>query len=65
MLAVEDGLATGLDEVLTVFGGDSSAYPQAVTRCISDVLADPIQPDVLYALDKCQGMLLRLSRAAP
>lgn len=57
------GLATGEDTGFSVYGAPPrEGYPQAFTRCLSGVAADPIRDDRLFVTDACQGFLIELIR---
>lgn len=70
--ADDDGIAgriidvPDVDAVATLYGRDRTAFPESVTRCLSDVAFAPDGTGV-YVLDACLGLLLRLDRerAAP
>lgn len=56
----EDAVATGDDEVLTIYGAEPrNTFPEAVTTCLSGILVDD---EIVVVTDLCQGLLLRLSR---
>lgn len=59
------GLADGGDAVATLYGKERDGAPEAATRCLGSVAVDPRSPPggtVVYAVDRCVGMLLRLDR---
>ena len=59
-------LRADLDPVATLYGADRSAFPESVTRCLTDVKFVPSEtPGSVYALDACLGLLVRLDRSKP
>jgi hypothetical protein len=59
------GVADGGDAVATIYGRERDGVPEAVTRCLRDVVVDPRSPPgatVAWAVDSCIGMLVRLER---
>ena len=62
--AGDDGVVTGNDPVLTVYGAaPRSTFPDSVTACLTGLAVTP-GVDGLLVLDACQGFLVRLDRAA-
>ena len=61
VVAGPDGIATGGDRALTVYGLNRSTYPESVTQCLSAVIARPGDASA-YVFDSCQGMMIRLDR---
>jgi DNA-binding beta-propeller fold protein YncE len=63
-----DGLATGDDEVLTIYGRPPrQTFPEPVTFCLAGIAVlqgDFGNDDRLYVLDACAGYLMQLDREA-
>jgi sugar lactone lactonase YvrE len=60
--AGDDGVATGDDRVHTVYGWPPAGeYPATVTFCLTGLALESGDDSVLV-LDRCQGMLVRLTR---
>jgi hypothetical protein len=60
------GVADGVDGVATVYGDGTANFPETVTRCLVDLAVDPSSASgkaVVYAVDSCIGMLVRLERS--
>jgi sugar lactone lactonase YvrE len=67
VVAGADNLATGSDEVVTIYGAaPRDTFPEAVTYCLSGLALAPdatSEPDGrLFLLDACQGFLIDLHR---
>jgi len=57
-----DGVATGEDEVATIYGADRGSFPEAQTACLSGIALEAKESGVLAVTDSCQGLLLELTR---
>ena len=67
--AGDNGVVDGNAAVGTIYGsGERKVFPEPVTRCLSAVALPPssssTQAPVVYAVDACLGVLLRLERQA-
>ena len=64
--AGDDGVPDGDDDVRTVYGKPPrQVFPEAVTRCLSDVALAPAKAGAapaVFVVDACLGVLLRLDR---
>ena len=57
-----DGVVSGDDEVRTVYGeAPRAVFPESATRCLTGVTVGA--DDVVYAADRCAGLLLGLHRS--
>lgn len=59
-----DSVATGDDEVATIYGADRSRFPQSQTVCLSGLTIDDDSAGTLVVTDRCQGFLLKLVRGS-
>jgi hypothetical protein len=65
VIAGPDCVATGDDEVRTIYGtAPRSGYPAALTQCLTGLLLDveDSTDGAIFVLDACQGMVVRLTR---
>jgi sugar lactone lactonase YvrE len=65
VVAGADGLATGEDQVLTIYGKPPREdFPESATLCLSGLTFAPASSDdaTLFVFDACQGYLLKLER---
>ncbi len=61
VLAGADGLATGDDELMTVYGNARLRPPMSATSCLSGLALEPGDAE-LSVVDVCAGFLVRLAR---
>ena len=57
-----DGVVSGDEDVRTVYGeAPRAVFPESATRCLTGVTVGA--DDVVYAADRCAGLLLGLHRS--
>ncbi|HSI04422.1 MAG TPA: hypothetical protein VLC93_08105, partial [Myxococcota bacterium] len=63
VLAGDDGVATGDDELITIYGNRREDAPMSATACLSGIGVAPGDDRVSFT-DVCSGFYVQLSREA-